>query len=159
MTTSYTDLSLAVLIAKAQGVSTDARSTGVAQGAADRLARAFVTAVIGPPGPFADALGPDVLLAIGRALILEGETCFLIEAEAGVVTLAAGCRFGTSEARRAPGFTRSICLAPSRGVERVTVPADAVFHPRTGWEPGSPLGEAVVRAPAGRQHRPSVRRS
>ena len=133
----YTDAALSVLIAQAQGVSTDPRSMGVAQGAADRLARAFVTAEIGPTGPYAAALDPAIMHQVGRGLILEGETVFLIGTAGEAVTLRQAC--GWTIGGPSDSWIYALDLpSPSRGVDRVTVPANAVFHPRVATDPMSP---------------------
>ena len=75
---SYTELLLAAQVLRASGVRSDPARTGIVEGAARRLGSALAMLEVLPEGVIADSLSPAVLDAIGRSLVVSGESVWII---------------------------------------------------------------------------------
>ena len=85
---SYTDVLVAAITANAAGQTTAfASATGALEACAGLVARAFMTAEVKSDPFVVDALTPDVLGMIGRALIRKGQIVQYIDASNGSLKL------------------------------------------------------------------------
>ena len=85
---SYTDALVAAITANAGGQSTAfASATGALEACAGMVSRAFMTAEVKSDPFVVDALTPDVLGMIGRALIRKGQIVQYIDTSSGSLRL------------------------------------------------------------------------
>ena len=74
--TTFTDAQIAALTAKADGTGlVTATAVGALEACAGVVGRAFASADVGGRQVVADALTPDVLEMVGRALIRRAKSC------------------------------------------------------------------------------------
>lgn len=132
-----TELSVAALIARAQGIKSNPAKLGVVAAAAGRLARALALAEVTPGGaPELAGLRPLMLHEVGRALVLRGEALFVIEVRGGRVELIPAGHWDVSGTARR--WVYRCDLAGPSGSETVTRPAEAVLHFRINAEASEP---------------------
>ena len=147
---SYTDLSVAAMLARASGVKGDPRATAAAQTAAGILGRSLAAATVEPDTAASRALTPRVRYNMGRSLILEGESVWLIETDGGAVSLRRAVTWDVAGTVRR--WVYGVDLAGPTGSERRVVPADGVVHvrlnedPAQPWRGRSPFAEASASA-------------
>lgn len=129
----YSDAIVRAIIASAQGGSdiSDYRDTAAAQVAAATVARALASAKIEGVPVQRTGLSGDVLHDIGSALILEGEHVAVIEVSPeGVVTLTPAAGHDIDGGPDPAGWRYRVTLGGPTRSREVTLPAEAIFHPR-----------------------------
>lgn len=131
------DLSVAALIARAQGIKANPAKLGVVAASAGRLARALALAEVSPgDAPELAGLRPRLFHEVGRALVLRGEALFLIEVRGGRVELVPAGHWDVSGTARR--WVYRCDLAGPSHTETVIRPADAVLHFRINAEASEP---------------------
>ena len=80
---SYTDGVVQALLSRARGTQADVAATAAVEAAAGALSRAFASADVSPMTSATQAVTPDVLAQIGRALIVHGEIVLILAVPRG----------------------------------------------------------------------------
>ena len=122
---SYSDLVLAGLISGAEGNLASAGATAAQEACAGLWGRAFAAAAV-EPAQFQSALSPEVLAAIGRALIRRGEIVFAIDVVGGAVQLREAGAWEVSGVSRPWQYQLDI-PSPS-GSQTIRRGAESVLH-------------------------------
>lgn len=109
---------------------------GAVEIAAAMFARAFAGASVEPAVP---ALSPAVLADVARRLITSGESCHLIEVDAGAIRLAECSAWSVVAGGPRPETWRYQCETPGpHTTETRTVPGDQVVHVRYATNAAEP---------------------
>ena len=135
----YSDILLNAHMQAAEGVGGASRSaTSAAEAAAGLIGRSFASVQVKPSNIVTDALTPDVLNMIGRALVRRGEIAFKIQVNAGGVLLLPSQTtqvFGKSDPA---DWEYILTMAGPSNSETIRLPADQVVHIRWGSDPSQP---------------------
>jgi len=137
---SYTEIvSNAIWSAITGTTDANALATAALETCAGIYSRAFASARVLPTGAASDALGPDVLGAIGRALARRGEWLALIDVDsAGRLRLLPASSWTVQGDAEPESWRYRVYLpGPSRARER-RVPAEGVVHCRYAYEASRP---------------------
>ena len=103
-------------------------TTAAMELAAGWYGRAFASAKVTPAGALADALTPEILASIGRALCESGEAVYLMDAGDGLTFTQASAWQVTGGYSRATWMYEVTINGPTSTLT-TTVPATRVFHP------------------------------
>ena len=149
--TSYTDTLVEALLGRAQGRSLAIPSaTAALEMAAGTVGRAFLSCeVLGRPG-LVDALTPDLLEMIGRALIRRGEVVFLIDTTRGELSLLPAETWDVSGGPFPAEWSYTLTLAGPSRIQTYRVSAPEVLHfryvsdPERPWRGNGPLAVASL---------------
>lgn len=108
---SYTDTLVAAITANAGGESTAfPTATAALEACAGLIGRAFASAEVEGPPYAVDALTPDLMRLIGRALIRKGEIALAIDVREGELLLSPAADFDMGgDTTRSNGATHSPC--------------------------------------------------
>ena len=132
----YTEAIILNQIRDAEG-QTDAEvsATGAVQASASLLGRCFSMAEINPP-LVSQIITPAVMYDVGYALMNEGEAVYAIDVVDGRATLT---RAASWDIKDAGGSWRyKVTLASPTSTRTISLPADAVFHPRINTSASQP---------------------
>ena len=150
-TTNYTNIVLTAIERAISGG--EPGEVGAVEGCAGQWARGFSSAVVTPPGdPAAAAITPSMLHAIGRGLLLDGESVWYINSRNGRVFYTPAAQFNIAGEYDPQSWTYRLNLAgPSKPTPMSASQTD-VLHFRINspterpWEGYSPLaiGERAV---------------
>ena len=127
-------------------------SLGVTEACAGLWGRSFASATVTPVNMATMALTPAVLEAIGRRLLLHGETVFEIDGRRRRGEAGRGCKLGDRGTRRNGSTVRT--SATPEGTYTRALTADRILHPRIGaiskrpWQGQSPLPSATAKLAA-----------
>ena len=149
---SYTDALINSIVQAASSQSIAAPgATAALESCSSIVARCFAAAEIKGPEQFRQALTPDVLSMIGRALIRSGEICFAIDTEGGRLSLlpcaswdVSGGAFPASWRYRltvsGPTHIMTLNPVPGAGVVHIRLQSD----PSASWRGIGPLQSASL---------------
>ena len=149
---SYTDALVAAITANAGGQSTAfASATGALEACAGMVSRAFMTAEVKSDPIVVDALTPDVLGMIGRALIRKGQIVQYIDTSSSSLKLLP-CESHDVAGHPDPSTWRYTCTigGPDRTYTYNRIPSTGVVHlryaqdPETAWRGIGPLQSAQL---------------
>ena len=101
--------------------------TSAEEVAAGWYARAFASATITPAGPLADALTPEVLASIGRALCEQGEGVYVMSAENGLTFTQASAWTITGGHTRA-SWRYTVTINGPTTTWTMNVPSSRILH-------------------------------
>ena len=148
---SYTDALVASLIRQASGRTAGAAltsETGALESAAGLVGRAFMACEISGDPMYTQALSPQVMELIGRALLRRGDAVFYLDTSDGLTLLPAQTHSITGGPMPS-SWTYDLSLAgPGELTTMRPVSAGAVAHFRYGcdverpWRGNAPLGVA-----------------
>ena len=147
----YTDAIVEALLQTATGPEASVASLGVTEACAGLWGRSFASATVTPSNLVTESLTPAILEAIGRRLLLHGETVFEITVEDGAVRLVEAANWEVEE--RAQWVYKADFSTPEGTYSR-TLSADRVLHPRINvssyrpWEGESPIPSATAKLAA-----------
>lgn len=149
---SYTEAAIQAIAAGTESADSSALMTATVQAAADYYARAFAGARVHGPDVFTRALGPAVRADMARRLMIEGEAVWHIAvSDLGDVRLHEAAVGWTVYGRGPDAATwrYHIGLPGPTGERTLTVPAEAVLHPRYATEANQPhIGLSPLRLAA-----------
>ena len=149
---SYTDALVQAITANASGATTAfPTATAALEACAGLVGRAFASAEVEGPQYAIDALTPDLLRMVGRALIRKGEIALAIDVREGALTLSPAATIDVTGGHDQREWVYSLMLAgPSRTTTRKRLPAASVVHlrysadPETPWRGAGPLQVAQL---------------
>lgn len=154
---AYENALIQAILSRAEGATLAIPDASAAvEAAAGLVQRAFMAAELsGAPGYVLDALHPEVMGAIGRALIRRGEWAGNIDvSRSGRLTLAPAHTIDVRGGHRPDSWTYRLTLAgPDTFTTRFDVPAAAVLHFRAAVDPERPwrgVGPVQAATLAGR---------
>ena len=151
---SYTDTVVTALYQEARGQNSNALATAALESSAGLWGRAFATAELSGLGLWAEALGPDVLLQIGRSLCRRGEVVYLIEVRAGEPMLIEASDWLVRGGPNPASWYYQLQLSgPSDINETRIVSGERVLHPKYAVDPMRPhvgLGPLEVAESGGK---------
>ena len=137
---SYTD-ALVSLLQQGAGGGTGASVAGVGalEAASGLISRCFAAAQVSGPAHAVQALGPDVLAQVGRALIRQGEAVYFMDVQAGRLILLPAQSWDIFGAAHPDSWTYRLTLAGPDSMTNVDrVQAAGVLHFRYATDPASP---------------------
>ena len=144
MTTSFTDLSLASLVARATGIQKNPEHVAVVEAATGKLARAFAAALVEPNNEISNALTSSVMYQIGKSLLSSGESVWLIDVDVDTAEPDEAPRVKLIQATSwdvfgdARHWSYRIDIAGPNSTKTIRVPAESVVHPRINVDPAIP---------------------
>ena len=149
---SYTDALIAAITANAGGQSSAyPTATSALESCAGLVGRAFASAEIKAPDYAIEALGPDTLSMIGRALIRKGEILFDIDVSEGQVQLMPASSYDVDGDPDPRTWRYRLNLGgPDLQITRENLGGDSVVHlqyakdPETPWRGVGPLQVAQL---------------
>ena len=153
---SYSDTLIAALVARASGNLATAlpSATGALEACAGTVGRGFMAAEVEGRPALIDALTPDKLEMIGRALIRIGEVIFLMDTTAGRLMLLPAETWDVTGGPMPDTWEYRLTIGgPSRTLTYDNVPAASVLHFMYARDPGRPWrgnGPISVAALAGK---------
>ena len=150
--TSYTDTLIAALVNRAQGKTLAIPSaTASLEMCAGLVGRGFLAAEIAGRDSIVDALTPDLLEMVGRALVRRGEMVYLIDLEGGRLRLLPSDVWDINGGPYPDEWTYRVNLAgPSTTMTYDHVEPDRVLHfkyasdPARPWRGNSPMDIASL---------------
>ena len=150
---SYTDVLVASLTANASGETTAfPTATAALEACSGLVGRAFASAAVSAPDAVREALTPDFLALLGRALIRRGELVALVDVRDGRLMLWPASSHDIDGSYDA--WTYRLNMAgPGEQATREQLPAGAVVHVRYASDPETPwrgYGPLQVAQLAGR---------
>ena len=160
---SYTDVLIAALVARAQGKSLIAvpSATAALEACAGLTGRGFASAEVRGPDSLTRALTPGCLDLVGRSLIRRGQVVFLIDTQAGKLRLIPAWTHDVTGGPFPEELEYRLTLGgPSKTVTHEFVPAASVLHFRYAADASTPWrgnGPVEVAALAGRLSAETVR--
>ena len=149
---SYTDALVAVISANAGGQTTAfPTATSALESCAGLVGRAFASADITAPDYAIEALSPDTLSMIGRALIRRGEILFEVDVSMGQVRLMPAASHDVDGDPDPRTWRYRLNLGgPDLQITRENLGSESVIHiqyakdPETPWRGVSPLSVAQL---------------
>ena len=145
---SYSEAVLLAQLTTAEGLEASTETLAVTEIAAGLWARAFASARVMPETPATEALTPDVLAAIGRALAMHGEYLGELMVIDGRLRVIESCNWDVAGEVGAWVY-RADFAVPSGLITRV-LDGTRVIHPRIGstrsrpWAGCSPMQQAIT---------------
>ena len=109
-------------------------ATSAAETARGLLGRSLAMAAVTPGGMRTAGFSPDILNAIGRALIWPGEICFLLRVDMGGVALLPVANFDVYGTDADLSYWVAVNTATG-GTRTQVVGAESVLHFKWGWRP------------------------
>ena len=137
---TYEDALIDLLVGQAEGgQGPSATATAALEAASGIVARAFAAAETSGPVEYIEALTPDCLGMIGRALIRRGDVLFLIEVSRGELGLIPASEWDVEGGYHPATWSYRLTLAgPTRQLVMRNVPAERVLHFRYAADPARP---------------------
>ena len=138
---SYADALISVLLQGASGGTGAAvAATGALESAAGLVSRCFAAAEVSGPDHAVQALGPNVLAQIGRALIRSGEAVYYLDVQAGRLILLPAQSWDVFGNAQPDSWNYRLTLAGPDSLTNVDrVQAAGVLHFRYATDPSSPF--------------------
>ena len=145
---NYSDILLDAHLREAQGgVGASRSATSAAEAAAGLIGRAFASAKVKPSNIITQALTPEILNMIGRALVRRGEIAFRISVGPGGVLLLLSQTIQVFGNADPVGWEYILTIAGPSNSETIRVAEDQVVHIRWGADPATPwLGVSPLSA-------------
>ena len=145
---NYSDILLnAHLLAAQGGVGASRSATSAAEAAAGLIGRAFASAKVKPANVITQALTPEILNMIGRALVRRGEIAFRISVGPDGVLLLPSQAIQVFGHADPAGWEYILTMAGPSNAETIRVAADQVVHIKWGADPATPwLGVSPLSA-------------
>ena len=131
---NYTDQRIEAASSAVNGDEIDANTTAAVQAAAALWGRCFASAQINPEA-LAAQVTPSVLYEVGRAFVLHGESCWLIDGDGRDLRLVQASDWDVTGTMT---WSYRLQLSGPSGTYVRRVGADQVLHPRINVDPAHP---------------------
>ena len=153
--TDFSDAYISAILSRAQGnILAYPAATAALESCAGLVGRGFMAAEVIGPDAFVQALSPSCLEMVGRSLIRNGESVFLIDTQGGRLRLLPGQSYDVEGGPDPDSWEYRITVGgPSRTFTHNYIPGSSVLHFKYAVDAARPWrgnGPIEIAALAGR---------
>ena len=137
---AYSDALIAAMLRRADdGTAANVSAVAALEACAGTVGRGFSAAEVSGPDYLADALTPEVLEMVGRALVRTGEYVAMLDTSMGRLAIRPASSWDVQGGYDSENWTYRVTLsAPSAVTTFADVPAQSVIHVRYAAHPSRP---------------------